>query len=91
MPKIARDCYEFWRTELRAIGIDRKPDAQALAAAAMSYRCAVEAELMVEREGQIIREPIFLQGRAHSGRVSQKTPSGDGDRQCALAAWSRFH
>src|ERR1700745_1355527 len=42
--------------------IDHKPAAQALGPASMAYCRAVEAELLVTREGAVVREPIYYKG-----------------------------
>jgi P27 family predicted phage terminase small subunit len=43
-----------------------------LEGACVSYACAIEAELIVEREGIIIDEPFFYQGKGLSGTSRQK-------------------
>jgi P27 family predicted phage terminase small subunit len=67
LPPRARDVYETWRAELRLMQLDHCPDAIALEGAAMAYCRAVEAELIVEREGAIVDDAVFYQGKCLHG------------------------
>lgn len=47
----ARAAWNFWSEELAGMGLDRRPDAQMLEGACVNYGRAVEADLIVERDG----------------------------------------
>jgi P27 family predicted phage terminase small subunit len=51
--------------------IDHKPDGQALEVASLAYARVIEAELTIEREGFVINEPVYFQGK-RLGRVFRK-------------------
>jgi len=72
LPKRAREVYEFWREQLELMQIDHKPDAQGLEAASMAYCRAVEAEMQVTREGQVIDEPMMYKGDPIKGLFRKK-------------------
>src|SRR6516164_2227930 len=59
LPERAREAYEFWRAELRLMQLDHRPDGPALAAAALAYSRAIEAEMLIMREGVIVKDAIF--------------------------------
>ena len=70
----ARDAWEFLAAEIADMGLDRRPDALMLEGACASYARAVEADLIVERDGLVIEnstidaesgEKIVLKVRAH--------------------------
>lgn len=52
----ARAAWNFWRQELEGMGLDRRPDAQMLEGACVNYARAVQADLIVDREGPIVEE-----------------------------------
>jgi P27 family predicted phage terminase small subunit len=52
--------------------IDHKPDAPALEAAAMAFCRAVDAELIVTREGAVVDEPIYYKGKRLRGAFRKK-------------------
>lgn len=52
----ARSTWEFWVEELAGMGLDRRPDAQMLEGACVNYARAVEADLIVKRDGLMIEE-----------------------------------
>jgi P27 family predicted phage terminase small subunit len=72
LPKRAREVFEFWREQLELMQIDHRPDAQALEAASMAYCRAVEAELVVTREGSVVSEPVFYKGAPVPGAFRKK-------------------
>jgi len=47
----ARAAWGFWAEELAAMGLDKRPDAQMLEGACVNYGRAVEADLIVQRDG----------------------------------------
>lgn len=47
----ARASWNFWAVELADMNLDRRPDAQMLEGACVNYGRAVEADLIVQREG----------------------------------------
>jgi phage terminase small subunit len=55
----ARQAWQFWREQLEAMQLDHTPDAIALEGACVNYARAVEADLIVTREGILIDEPTF--------------------------------
>src|SRR5258708_6801053 len=69
----ARSAWTFWAEELEAMGIDRRPDAIMLEGACVAYARAVQADLLVAKQGLIctrtVTDPLtgdqFEQLRAH--------------------------
>ena len=59
----AQRAWEFWRGELEAMQIDCRPDAMMLEGACRNYARAVEADLLVEREGAILDEAVYYRGK----------------------------
>lgn len=53
---IARDQWLFWRAELEAMGIDKRPDAAMLEGACWNFAGAIDAEKILAREGQTVTE-----------------------------------
>jgi P27 family predicted phage terminase small subunit len=51
----ARVAWNFWSEELAAMNLDRRPDAMVLEGACIGYARAVEADLMIAKEGPIVR------------------------------------
>ena len=58
----ARAAWYFWREQLEIMQIDHAPDAPGLAGACAAYARAIESELLIEREGAVIKEPIYYKG-----------------------------
>jgi P27 family predicted phage terminase small subunit len=52
----ARAAWGFWTAELRDMGIDHRPDAMMLEGACANYARAVEADLIVARDGIMVEE-----------------------------------
>ncbi len=52
----AREAWEFWSSELVGMKIDKRPDAMKLEGACVAYARAVEADLILEREGITIKD-----------------------------------
>ena len=63
----ARTMWDFWKTELELMQLDARPDAGMLEGAAQAYARAVEAELILDREGIIVSEPVFYKGEPLAG------------------------
>jgi P27 family predicted phage terminase small subunit len=72
----ARGAWEFWAVELADMNLDRRPDAQMLEGACVNYGRAVDADLIVERDGLIVdefgmvgepgaQEAVLLKRKAH--------------------------
>ena len=70
----ARAAWNFWREELEGMGLDRRPDAQMLEGACVNYARAVEADLIVARDGIMLEiseidketgERILLKSQYH--------------------------
>jgi P27 family predicted phage terminase small subunit len=55
----ARAAWNFWREELRALGLDFRPDAMMLEGACVGYARAVQADLMLAAAGLLIEQPIL--------------------------------
>jgi P27 family predicted phage terminase small subunit len=55
----ARAAWNFWAEELFAMGIDRRPDAMMLEGACVNYARAVQADLILEKEGPVVTESII--------------------------------
>lgn len=52
----ARAAWKFWTEELEAMGIDKRPDSMMLEGACIGYERAVLADLIVAKEGLIVKE-----------------------------------
>jgi P27 family predicted phage terminase small subunit len=52
----ARYAWNFWVEELAGMNLDRRPDAMALEGACLNYSRAVEADLIVARDGMMVEE-----------------------------------
>jgi P27 family predicted phage terminase small subunit len=77
----------FWREQLELMHLDHRPDAIALEGACVNYARAVEADLIVRREGIVIDEPVFYQGKRLRGVTRQrKHPAAT----IATGAWLLF-
>jgi len=50
----ARKAWKFWSEELEAMNLDRRPDAQMLEGACVSYEAAVKAYETIEQQGSVI-------------------------------------
>jgi P27 family predicted phage terminase small subunit len=51
----ARAAWNFWSEELAAMSLDRRPDAIVLEGACIGYQRAVEADLIIAKEGPVLR------------------------------------
>ena len=54
----ARKAWLFWATELEDMQLDARCDALMLEAACMNYQTAVKAHLKIEKQGEVIEDPI---------------------------------
>lgn len=54
----ARHCWKFWNEELVAMNLDCRPDAMMLEGACVNYARAVTADLLIEKQGMVMEEPI---------------------------------
>jgi P27 family predicted phage terminase small subunit len=52
----ARSAWTFWAAELADMQIDRRPDAQMLQGACVNYAKAVQADLILEKDGLLVTE-----------------------------------
>ncbi len=52
----ARAAWNFWSRELESMGLDHLPDAMMLQGACVNYSRAVEADLIVKKDGLIVEE-----------------------------------
>ena len=68
----ARDAWNFWREQLEMMQLDHAPDAIALEGACVNYARAVEADLILTREGIVIDEPTFYRGERLRGVARRK-------------------
>jgi P27 family predicted phage terminase small subunit len=71
----ARQAWQFWREQLQAMHIDHAPDAIALEGACVNYARAVEADLIITREGIVIDEPTFYRGEGRGVTHKKKHPA----------------
>jgi P27 family predicted phage terminase small subunit len=71
----ARTAWNFWREELEAIGLDHRSDAAMLEGACVFYARAVEADLLLQRHGLMMEQPIFNQKGEHIGTKSKSHPA----------------
>jgi P27 family predicted phage terminase small subunit len=67
----ARHAWAFWKEELEGMSLDRRPDAMMLEGACVNYARAVDADLIVARDGIIIEE-LMLVGENHDEPVVMK-------------------
>jgi len=68
----ARAAWDFWREQLELMQLDHAPDAIALEGACVNYARAVEADLILTREGIVIDEPTFYRGERLRGVARRK-------------------
>jgi len=52
----ARAAWGFWAKQLAVMGLDRRPDAMMLEGACVGYSRAVEADLILQRDGLVVEE-----------------------------------
>lgn len=72
----ARSAWNFWSEELRAMGLDKRPDGPMLEGACRAYERAVKADLIVDQEGMIIQDRGMIvrrQGGAETQTVTLRT------------------
>ena len=50
----AREAWNFWREELTAMSLDRRPDAQMLEGACVAYEAAVSSYETIQQQGRLI-------------------------------------
>jgi P27 family predicted phage terminase small subunit len=62
----ARSTWNRWKRELEIMDLDSRCDAEMLEGACVHYARAVKADLQIEKEGIIVREPVIVNGHAHS-------------------------
>jgi P27 family predicted phage terminase small subunit len=67
----ARHAWTFWVAELEGMGLDRRPDSMMLEGACVNYARAVEADLIVAKDGMIVEE-IAMIGENHDEPVVMK-------------------
>ncbi len=71
----ARHAWNFWKEELEGMSLDRRPDAMMLEGACVNYAKAVEADLIIAKDGLIVEEmalvgenydePVVMKRRRH--------------------------
>lgn len=62
----ARAAWNLWRSELEAMDLDAAADAMMLEAACVNYETAVRAHQQIQRQGEVIEEPVIARD---SGKV----------------------
>jgi P27 family predicted phage terminase small subunit len=62
----ARSTWNFWQRELEIMDLDSRCDVQMLEGAWVHYARAVKADLQIAKEGITVREPVIVNGHAHS-------------------------
>jgi P27 family predicted phage terminase small subunit len=73
LPERARQAWAFWAEELEAMDLDRRPDAMMLEGACVNYDRAVEADLIVQREGLItIQRVVTTKGKTIASTTNTK-------------------
>src|SRR6516162_2814097 len=71
----ARSAWNVWSAELQAMGLDSAADAQLLEAACVNFQTAVRAQLKIEKQGEVIDEPIISRDTGQIiGHRSKKNP-----------------
>ena len=68
----AREAWEFWVKELEEMDLDRRPDAQMLEGACVAYHRAVQADLMVAREGITCKSKVVVKGTDKAGNPTRR-------------------
>jgi len=69
----ARHAWTFWSTELKAMGLEKRPDAMMLEGACVAYARAVEADIMIAEEGMLIRvESYSVTDGSEGGKGKRK-------------------
>jgi P27 family predicted phage terminase small subunit len=68
----ARAAWEFWRVELEAMQLDCRPDAQMLEGACSNYARAVQADLILAKDGPVVDEVVLYKGEILIGVVRKK-------------------
>lgn len=68
----ARKAWEMWKEELENMQLDCRPDQVMLEGACVNYERAVEADLMVQKHGLLIAEPIVKADGEVTGRTRIK-------------------
>jgi phage terminase small subunit len=68
----ARSAWNIWRAELEAMDLDAAADAMMLEAACVNYETAVRAHLQIQKQGEVIEEPIIARD---SGKVLGPSPA----------------
>jgi P27 family predicted phage terminase small subunit len=76
----ARACWNFWTRELELMDLDARPDAQMLEGACVGYERAVQADLLLQKEGLVVEDCkivkdviIVLKRRAHPAIMISRT------------------
>jgi P27 family predicted phage terminase small subunit len=62
----ARSTWNRWKRELEIMDLDSRCDAEMLEGACVHYARAVQADLQIAKEGITVREPVIVNGHAHS-------------------------
>jgi P27 family predicted phage terminase small subunit len=62
----ARSTWNRWKRELEIMDLDSRCDAEMLEGACIHYARAVKADLQIAKEGITVREPVIVNGHAHS-------------------------
>lgn len=55
----ARSAWEFWAEELAHMNLDSRPDAMMLEGACVNYGRAVESDLILQRDGLTVEDPVI--------------------------------
>lgn len=70
----ARELWMFWTKELEGMGLDRRPDAIMLEGACVAYGQAVGADILLEKEGIVVTEPVVV-GEVIVGYKTKRHPA----------------
>ena len=83
----ARIAWKFWACELVSIGLDCRPDAMMLEGACVNYARAVQADLIIAKDGATIEQPILNKQGEEIGVRIKNHPLISVSR----AAWRLMH
>lgn len=64
---VAREIWRFLKGELELMQLDARPDAATLEGLCRAYSRAIEADLILDRQGIIVSEPVFYKGEPLAG------------------------
>jgi P27 family predicted phage terminase small subunit len=80
----ARTAWKFWAEELAAMNLDRRPDGPMLEGACRAYERAVEADLIIDKEGLLARDQFIEEDGQVVVLRTKKHPAVEISNRCWL-------